>query len=120
MTDAPYDLAITGGRVIDPETGLDAIRNVGIKGDKIAAVIEEAIQAKETIDASGHVVAPGFIDTHSHTTGTDLGERMCLRDGVTTHLELEMGVYPVDEWYDHHEGKRRCNYGASVGLAPIR
>ncbi len=30
----PYDLVITGGRVIDPETGLDEVRNVGIKGDK--------------------------------------------------------------------------------------
>ena len=55
---ADYDLVIAGGRVIDPETNLDAVRNVGIKGEKIAAVTEKAIQGKETIDASGHVVCP--------------------------------------------------------------
>ena len=57
ITQNEYDLVITGGRVIDPETGLDAVRNVGIKGDKIAAVTEKAIQGKENIDATGHVVA---------------------------------------------------------------
>lgn len=64
-----YDLVITGGRVIDPETGLDAKRNLGIKGDKIAAVTKDVIQSKETIDATGHVVAPGFIDMHHHNAG---------------------------------------------------
>ena len=59
-----FDTVITGGRGTDPESGLDAVRNVGIKGGKIAAVTEKAIEGKETIDASGHVVAPGFIDEH--------------------------------------------------------
>ncbi|GAG48472.1 unnamed protein product, partial [marine sediment metagenome] len=90
-----YDMVITGGRVIDPETGLDAVRNVGIKGDKITTVTEDAIQGKETIDATGHVVCPGFIDMHHHNTGVPFGEKLALRDGVTTPLELEGGVYPV-------------------------
>lgn len=115
-----YDLVITGGRVIDPETGLDAVRNVGIKGDKIAAVTKEAIQGKETIDATGHVVAPGFIDMHHHNSGVPFGEKLALRDGVTTPLELEAGVYRVDEWYAALEGKARTNYGASVGTIPVR
>ena len=58
-----FDLVILNGRVIDPETKLDAVRNVGINGGKIAAVTEEAIGGRETIDAKGNVVAPGFIDT---------------------------------------------------------
>ena len=115
-----YDLVITGGHVIDPETGLDAVRNVGIKGDKIAVVTKDKIQGKETIDAKGHVVCPGFIDMHHHNTGVPFGEKLALRDGVTTPMELEGGVYPVEGWYGSVEGKCRANYGASVGIVPIR
>jgi hypothetical protein len=120
MATETYDLVISGGRVIDPETGLDAVRNIGIKRNKIAAVTEKAIQGKETIDASGHVVCPGFIDMHHHNTGVPFGEKLALRDGVTTPMELEGGVYPVDEWYGSLEGKCRANYGASIGIVPIR
>ena len=117
---AQYDIVITGGRVIDPETGLDAVRNVGIKGDKIAAVTEKAIEGKETIDATGHVVCPGFIDMHNHNAGYPFGQKLALRDGVTTPMELELGVYPVKDWYESLDGKSRTNYGASVGSIPIR
>jgi hypothetical protein len=117
---ANYDIVITGGRVIDPETKLDAIRNVGIKDGKIAAVTEKAIEGKETIDASGHVVAPGFIDMHFHNVGYEFGVKLALRDGVTTPMELELGVYPVDEWYASQEGKSQSNYGASVTSIGIR
>jgi len=120
MPNNNYDVVITGGRVIDPETKLDAVRNIGIKGEKIAAVTEKAIQGKETIDAKGHVVAPGFIDTHNHNCAVPFGEKLALRDGVTTPLELEGGVYPVDEWYAGVEGKCRTNYGATVGTAAVR
>ena len=115
-----YDIAIIGGRVIDPETGLDDIRNVGIAGDKIGIVTEEPIEGVETIDASGHVVCPGFIDMHFHNTAHPFGQRLALYDGVTTPMELELGVYPVEEWYGALEGKSRTNYGASVGSIPIR
>jgi hypothetical protein len=115
-----YDIVLTGGRVIDPESGLDAVRNVGIKGDKIASVTEESITGKETIDASGHVVCPGFIDMHHHNCAVPFGEKLALRDGITTPLELEGGVWPVDEWYAAVEGKCRTNYGASVGTMPVR
>lgn len=115
-----YDLVITGGRVIDPETEFDAVRNVGINGDKIAIITEDTIQGKERIDATGHVVAPGFIDMHHHNAGVPFGEKLALRDGVTTPLELEAGVYPVKDWYAALDGKCRTNYGASSGAIPVR
>ena len=58
-----YDLVILNGRVMDPESKLDAVRNVGVKDGKIAEITENTISGKEAIDATGHVVAPGFIDT---------------------------------------------------------
>src|SRR6056300_1087106 len=115
-----YDIVITGGRVIDPETGLDAVRNVGIKDGKIAVVTEKGIDGKETIDAAGHVVCPGFIDMHNHNAGYPFGQKLALRDGVTTPMELELGVYPVKEWYDSLEGKSRTNYGGSVSSVAVR
>lgn len=105
---------------MDPETNLDAPRNVGIKDGKIAIISEDTLTGKETIDATGHVVAPGFIDMHNHNAGVPFGEKLALRDGVTTPMELEAGVYPVKDWYERLEGKCRTNYGASVGTLPVR
>ncbi|MDH3683199.1 MAG: amidohydrolase family protein, partial [Acidimicrobiia bacterium] len=122
MADAQsqYDVVITGGRVIDPESGLDAVRNVGVKDGKIAAVTQDDIAGGESIDASGHVVCAGFIDMHHHNAAVPFGEKLALRDGVTTPMELEVGVYPVEGWYARLEGKCRTNYGASVGTMPVR
>ncbi|WP_224489342.1 amidohydrolase family protein [Robertkochia flava] len=115
-----YDIAILNGRVMDPETNLDTIRNVGVLDGKIALITEESISGKETIDATGHVVCPNFIDTHGHNVITPFGQKLHLRNGVTTPLELEMGVLPVDSWYDSWEGKAQTNYGAASGLQGAR
>ncbi len=104
-----YDLVILNGRVMDPESKLDAVRNVGVKGGKIAAVTKKAIEGTEVIDARGHVVAPGFVDTHHHNVLVPFGRKLALRDGITTPLELEGGVLPVGEWYDSMEGKSQTN-----------
>ncbi len=57
-----FDIVINNGRVMDPETEFDGIRNVGIKDGKIVTITEEKITGKETIAAAGHVVALGFIE----------------------------------------------------------
>jgi dihydroorotase len=89
---ATYDLIIKGGRVIDPSTGLDAIRDVAIAGGKIAAVEANiADSAAETIDARGRIVAPGLIDIHVHAGRSKDGPPMCLQDGVTGWVDAGTG-----------------------------
>ncbi|WP_051097236.1 hypothetical protein [Spirosoma panaciterrae] len=61
-----YDLVVAGGRVIDPETKLDTIKNVGIIGNRIAQISSAALRGRQVINASGLVVSPGFIDPHIH------------------------------------------------------
>jgi N-acyl-D-glutamate deacylase len=117
---ADYDLVILNGRVIDPETMLDAVRNVGIKDGKIAVITTERIKGNKTIDAKDHVVAPGFVDTHAHNACTPFGRKLLVNDGVTTAMELEFGVLPVDKWYASMKGKSQTNYGASVGVQGAR
>lgn len=116
---APLDLAINGGRVIDPAASLDAIRHLGIRDGKVVAVSERPLAARDTVDATGLVVAPGFIDLHSHSIGAG-GEIWQVRDGVTTSLELEEGAFPVAEWYQALEGKSPINYGVAAGHIPTR
>jgi N-acyl-D-aspartate/D-glutamate deacylase len=114
-----FDVVIANGRVMDPESGFDAVRNVGIRGGKIAKISRGTLAGKQTIEAKGLVVAPGFIDLHQH--GQD-AENYGLKaaDGVTTALELEVGVADVDRWYGEREGKARINYGASAGHIAVR
>jgi N-acyl-D-aspartate/D-glutamate deacylase len=108
-----YDTVILNGRVTDPETRLDAVRNVGILDGQIATIAEGSISGRDTIDATGLVVAPGFIDLHAH--GQDsVSRRLQALDGVTTALEMEIGVYPVGEWLASWEGRSLINYGATV------
>jgi N-acyl-D-aspartate/D-glutamate deacylase len=109
---APLDVVLVGGRVMDPETNLDAVRNVGIRGGRIASVSTTVPAARDTVNVRGLVVAPGFIDLHAH--GQDsLNYDFFAHDGVTTALELEIGTYPVGTWYAAR-GKALINYGVSV------
>jgi N-acyl-D-aspartate/D-glutamate deacylase len=110
----PFDLVVAGGRVIDPESGLDAIRHLGIRGDRIAAVSEEPLPARETINAAGLVVTPGFIDLHRHAHG-DTSYRFAVRDGVTSAFELEIGTPDVDAWYRAMGPARLINFGVAAG-----
>jgi len=114
-----YDLVILNGRVMDPETEFDAVRNVGVKDGKIAVITEKKISGKETIDAAGLVVAPGFIDTHFHALD-GLSIRLCALDGVTTGMDLEMGSTNVDKWYAAMKDAWPLNYGTSASQEGAR
>jgi N-acyl-D-aspartate/D-glutamate deacylase len=114
-----YDLVIANGRVLDPATNLDAVRHIGIRAGKIAAISATALGGRATIDATGLVVAPGFIDLHSHGQ-TPENYRFKARDGVTTALELEVGANPVAAWYAEREGRALINFGATSGELPAR
>jgi dihydroorotase len=108
-----YDLVIEGGRVIDPETKLDAVRNIGIRNNRIQQISSGPLKGKETIDATGLVVSPGFIDLHVHGRSNQEQEYQ-LHDGITTALELEWGIENLNEWYASRRSKALINYGASV------
>ena len=121
--DEPIDLVIYNGRVIDPETGLDAIRDIAVSGGRIVAITETSTDVLDEqvlkINAQGLVVAPGFIDLHVHGQ-SDQAHEYQVRDGVTTALELEWGYAEVGSFLDSRRGRSRVNYGASASHAAIR
>lgn len=114
-----YDLVIQGGRVIDPETGLDAVRNVGISQGRIRKISAAALEGKRLISAKGLIVAPGFIDLHQH--GYDLeSQRVKALDGVTTALEMEIGKPDVAAFLQSMEGRSLINYGTTASHPAAR
>jgi dihydroorotase len=114
-----FDVVILHGRVMDPETNLDAVRNVGVLGGKIREISDKELRGKETIEARGLVIAPGFIDLHEHGQ-EPRNYQFQARDGVTTSLELEAGSDDVDKWYAKRRGNSLINFGVSVGHIPVR
>ncbi len=110
-----FDLVIANGRVMDPESGLDGVRNVGIRNGKIAAISAATLQGRTTLDATGLVVAPGFIDLHAHGQD-DENYRLYAMDGVTTALELEVGNEDVGAWYAAHAGQAPNSRSSCVVL----
>jgi imidazolonepropionase-like amidohydrolase len=119
MTNTAYDRVILGGRVIDPSSNLDAVRNIGILDGRIAVITPQEIFGRATIDARGLVVAPGFIDIHTHGQ-TPETYRFYSLDGVTTALELELGTSDVDAWYRERSAGEVINYGVSIGHIKVR
>jgi len=114
-----YDRVILGGHVMDPASKLDAVRNIGLKDGRIAVITTQTIRGRDTVDARGLVVAPGFIDLHAHGQTPETYQFYSL-DGVTTALELELGTADVDAWYRERSGGERINYGVSIGHIKVR
>jgi Amidohydrolase family len=114
-----YDLVLEGGRVMDPQTGLDAVRNVGIREGKIVRISSEALNGRRVVHAGGLVIAPGFIDLHQH--GQDLAsQRVKALDGVTTALELEIGAPDVAQFLKSKQGHSLIHYGTSASHVAAR
>ena len=115
-----HDIVLRGGRVIDPETGLDAVADVVVSAGRIASIGNGAAAAAIEVDVAGQVVTAGFVDLHSHTTGI-AGNRLRALDGVTTALELEAGVTPVAAAYEWCAAEGRpVNYGFAASWALAR
>lgn len=114
-----YDVVIANGRVMDPESGLDAVRHVGIRGGRIEAISARPLSGKSVIEAKGKVVAPGFIDLHAHGQTNEANEYQ-MHDGVTTALELEVGVPSVETFLKARLNQARINYGATSSHGSLR
>ena len=119
QTEASFDHVILNGRVIDPESRTDAVRNLGISNGTIKAISNDKLNGRTVIDARGLVVSPGFIDLHQHGQDEE-NYRFKAMDGVTTALELEVGTGDVDAWYAQRDGKSLINYGVSAGHLAAR
>jgi len=98
---------------MDPETGLDGVRNIGIRGDRIVNISERPLQGREVVEVSGYVIAPGFIDLHAHGQTNEANEYQ-VHDGVTTALELESGNPFLTYWLASRTGNALINFGSSV------
>ena len=83
-------VVILDGRVMDPESGLDAVRHLGISAGKIRAISTAPLRGRTMINARGLVVAPGFIDVHQHSHNRE-ADRAKVLDGVTSALDMEGG-----------------------------
>ena len=112
LAEDSYDIVLLNGRLMDPETGLDAVRNVGIRGQSVVAISEQPLAGAIEVDAGGLVVAPGFIDLHAHGQSARANEFQAM-DGVTTALELEGGVPDLPTFLRLRAGNAVINYGAA-------
>ena len=116
---ADYDTVIRGGRVMDPESGLDSVVNIGILEGQVRAISGDNLDGSRVIDATGLIVAPGFVDLHRHGQ-SERAYRLQVQDGVTTGLELEIGTPDAATWYAEREGGQLVNYGVSIGHIGVR
>jgi cytosine/adenosine deaminase-related metal-dependent hydrolase len=114
------DIVLRGGRVIDPESGLDAIQDVAVTEGEVTQIGDALPRARADLSVEGRVVTAGFVDLHSHVNDI-AGFSLQALDGVTTALELEAGVAPVEAAYRNAAAEGRpVNYGFATSWALAR
>ena len=118
--DHVFDIVITGGRVMDPASGFDRVANVGVDGKQVTLISTEELKGRKKIDASGLVVAPGFIDILSYDPN-DYGAWFKIADGVTTNLLMHGGtVVSAAEWFSRWEGQTPVHIGGAFDASLAR
>ncbi len=116
-----YDVVIVGGRVMDPETGRDETANVGIVDGRIQAITVDDIQGRKVIDATGQIVAPGFVDILASIRQEKSAHEFKIGDGVTSVLGMHGGPVDVAKYArDHGAVGPLVNYAATVSHAELR
>lgn len=112
-----FDHLLRGGRVVDPGNGVDAVADVAIRGGVVVEVAPDLdpARAARTWEVSGHVVAPGLIDHHMHSTlgtGAEATFAMLARAGVSTATDFAGPPGRVFEGVARH--------GSGIGVASLQ
>ena len=120
-----FDLVVRGGNLIDPAAGVEGRRDIGIVGDRVAAV-DTAIaaeQADRVIDATGRIVSPGLIDAHAHVfRGADYfgidADSLAWRSGVTTWVDAgSAGAFRMPALQEHVADRSTARIRALINIS---
>jgi dihydroorotase len=110
--DHVYERVVAGGRVIDPDSGFDGVANVGIDAGTITGISPDPLQGHDVIDATGRVVAPGFVDLLSYEPNS-FGTWYKLADGVTTNLAMHGVSNYAEPFFRRFEATTPVHFGGA-------
>ncbi len=114
------DVVFTNGRIIDPDTGFDRIGNVALVDNAIVEISDGPIPAARTIDATGLVVSPGFIDILSYEPNS-YGEWWKVADGVTANIGMHGLRFDSTDFHARWEAEGvPIHFGGAVHNSYVR